>query len=283
MSSYWLDSIDNKTNYNKINENYECDVCIIGAGITGLTCGYYLSKLGLKVIIVEKDTIGQKASGNTTGKITYQHNLIYDYLIKSYGDKYAKAYLDANKEAISNIKNIVEVENIDCDFEFQSNYVYTTKQEEITKINAEIQALHLLGEDCELVTSSPLPFKIAGGIENKKQAQFNPALYMVGLANCITNCHSLIFCNSTASDFKKEDNSYVTFVNGYQIKSSHIIIASHYPFPKLARFLFYKNVSIYFLCLTELILTLLFLMVCISILLNRFTLFEMQNMEIKNY
>lgn len=248
MSSYWLDSVKDFKNFDKINSNYECDVCIIGAGLTGLTCGYYLSKQGLRVIVVEKDSIGQKASGNTTGKITYQHNLIYNYLINSYGKDFAKAYLNANKEAILNIKNIVDNENIDCDFEFQSNYVYTTNQDELTKIHAEIQALHSLDESSEFVTDCPLPFKIAGGLVNRNQAQFNSAKYMFGLADSIIKNGSLIFCNSLAEDFDKCDDGYVTLANGYKIKSNNVIVASHYPFKKISRFLFYKNVSVYFLC-----------------------------------
>lgn len=239
MSSYWLNLNRDLKSFNEIYSNYECDVCIIGAGITGLTCGYYLSKLGLKVIIVEKDSIGQKASGNTTGKITYQHNLIYDYLINSYGKNYAQAYLDANKESITNIKNIIDTENIDCDFEYQPNYVYTTNQDEVTKINAEIQALCSLNESAEFVTDSPLPFKIAGAILVKNQAQFHPMKYMLGLAKSITENNSLIFCNSMASDFEKDENDYVTFVNGYKIKSKNIVVATHYPFKKLSRILFY--------------------------------------------
>lgn len=97
LSSYWLNSIKEQPKFNKIDKNYQCDICIIGGGLTGLSCGYYLSCNGFKVIIVEKEIIGQKASGNTTGKITYQHNLIYDYLIRSYGEKFAKAYLTAKK------------------------------------------------------------------------------------------------------------------------------------------------------------------------------------------
>lgn len=248
MSSYWLDSTKNIINFDKIDANYECDVLIIGAGLAGLSCGYYLSKLGLNVIIVEKDEIGKKASGNTTGKITYQHNLIYSYLIDSYGKNYAKAYLNANKEAISNIKNIIDEENIDCDFEYQSNYIYTTSQNEVTKINAEIQALYSLGENCEFITNCELPFKIAGGLENKNQAQFNSVKYMFGLANCIRKNGSLIFCNSTASSFTRDENNYITLVNGHKVKSSYVIMASHYPFKKLSRTLLYQNVSVYFIC-----------------------------------
>ena len=248
MSSYWLNSIKEQPKFNKIDNNYECDICIIGGGLTGLTCGYYLSQIGFNVIIVEKDAIGQKASGNTTGKITYQHNLIYDYLIRSYGEKFAKAYLSANKEAILNIKNIIDCENIDCDFEYLLNYVYTTNQSELTKIHAEIKALNLLGENPEFVTNCDLPFKIKGAIKTDHQAQFNPMKYMIGLTNSIQKNNALIFENSTATDFKKNGNHYITYVNNYEIKSSNIIVASHYPFKKITRILFCQNVSVYFLC-----------------------------------
>lgn len=248
MSSLWLNSIKEQPKFNTIDGNYDCDICIIGGGITGLSCGYYLSRLGFRVIIVEKDTIGQKASGNTTGKITYQHNLIYDYLIRSYGEKFAKAYLNANKEAISNIKKIIDTENIDCDFEYQSNFVYTTIQSELTKIHAEIKALTLLGETPAFVTNCSLPFKIAGALETKKQAQLNLSKYMIGLSQSILKNNSLIFNNSTASDFERVGNNYITYVNNYEIKSNNIIVATHYPFKKLSRILFCKNVPIYIIC-----------------------------------
>lgn len=238
MSSYWQNSINKTLTFDKIDGNYECDICIIGAGLTGLSCGYYLSNLGFNVIIVDKDNIGQKASGNTTGKITYGHNLIYDYLIRSYGEKFAKAYLNANKDAISNIKNIIDTEKINCDYETVSNYVYTTNQSELTKIHAEIKALDSLGESPEFVTDCGLPFKIKGAIKINNQAQFNPMKYMAGLANAILKNNSMIFVNSTVSDFGKTDNGYITHVNNYEIKSSNIIVASHYPLKKIARILF---------------------------------------------
>ena len=81
MSSFWINSTEQSNIFNEIDGNYQADVCIIGAGICGLSTAYYLSKSGLKVIVLEKDNIGLKTSGHTTAKITFQHNLIYDYLI----------------------------------------------------------------------------------------------------------------------------------------------------------------------------------------------------------
>ena len=62
---------------------------------------------------------------------------------------------------------------------------------------------------------------------------------MMGLANSIIKNNSLIFCNSTASDFTKVNDDYITFVNGYKIKSKNVVVASHYPFKKISRSLLY--------------------------------------------
>ncbi len=208
MSSLWMNFIEDKTNFNSINSNKTCDVCIIGSGITGLSAGYYLSKKGLSVIILDKSDIGTKTSGNTTGKITYQHNLIYDYLINSYSEKFAKGYLDANKEAISNIKTIINEEQINCDFEMQSNYIYTTKQEKLSQIHNEIAALHLIGEETEFITEAPLPFKIVGALKNKNQAQINLSKFMQGLAQSIQKYGGRIYTHSLVTDVKNENNEY---------------------------------------------------------------------------
>lgn len=144
MNSYWIDSTKKLDKSNPIDSNCTVDVCIIGAGICGLSTGYYLAKNGLKVAIIDKDGIGKKASGNTTAKITLQHNLIYDYLINSFGKDFALGYFESNKQAISNIKNIIDSEEIDCDFEYQPNFVYTTDDEEVAKIKDEINSLNLL-------------------------------------------------------------------------------------------------------------------------------------------
>lgn len=144
MSSFWLDSVKNKPTFTTLDKNITTDVCIIGAGIFGLSCGYYLYKNGLKVTILDRNNILEKVSGHTTAKITSQHNLIYKYLVDSLGIKSAKQYLDANQSAISNIKDIIDIEDIDCDFEIQDSYVYTTDENEVEKIKLENKTVNSL-------------------------------------------------------------------------------------------------------------------------------------------
>ena len=144
MNSYWIDSTKELDKLSPIDENLTVDVCIIGAGICGLSTGYYLAKNGLKVLVIDKAGIGEKASGNTTAKITMQHNLIYDYLINSFGEEFALGYFQSNKKAIANIKEIIDAEQIDCDFEEQPNFVYTQNTEDAKKIKKEVNTLNHL-------------------------------------------------------------------------------------------------------------------------------------------
>lgn len=284
MNSYWISSMQSQKSQdlnienlnikknnkiiNPIDNNNKADVCIVGAGLTGLSTAYYLAQNGVKVAVIDKAEIGAKTSGHTTAKITLQHGLIYDYLINTFGFDYAFNYFRANEKAISNIKHIIDSENIDCDFEYKNNYVYTTSQNELTKIHNEIKAVNSLvsgnisnkqndtktiasnaentknnyvqDDYAQFVKDAGLPFKIAGAIETKNQAQFHPTKYMYGLARAIQNNGGLIFTNSLANDVQKYGDGYITYANDYTIKSKYIVIASHYPFINFPGFYFSK-------------------------------------------
>ena len=241
MNSFWINSIKNNKNFEKLNSNIETDVCIIGAGIFGVTCAYYLSNLGYNVTVLEKYKVGEKTTGHSTSKITSQHGLFYTYLINSYGNKFAKDYLDANEEAIKNIKDIIDKEKISCDFEYQNSYVYTTKKSELNSIKKEVDAVTSLGfQNCDFVTKAGLPFDIKGAVCFKNQAQFNALKYVLGLCEKITLKSGKIFTNTTVTDIKEENNSYITFTENNIVKSKYVIIASHYPFINFPGFYFTK-------------------------------------------
>ena len=241
MNSYWIDSTKNMDKSAPIDNDYIVDVCIIGAGICGLSTAYYLAKKGKNVIVIDKNLIGEKTSGHTTAKITSGHGLIYKYLIDSYGIEFARGYYDANEKAIENIKQIVDEENIKCDFEYQPNYIYTINKNEIEKIKDEVDSINDLDKDkAEFVTALDVPFETRGAIKMKDQAQFHPRKYMYGLAKSITQNGGLIFTNSVVKDVKRENKEYVTYTNNYKIKSKYVVLTTHYPFINSPGFYFSK-------------------------------------------
>ena len=243
MNSFWINNFKT-TSYDSLDENLNVDVCIIGGGITGISCGYYLARNNLKVCILEKDKIMKKTSGHTTAKITSQHGLIYKYLYDSYGEDTAKKYLDSNQEAITNIKNIIDSENIDCDFEFQNNYIYTTDTNGIKEIKDEVKTLKKLGFDARFLDKISLPIPdVKAAIEFHHQAQFNPIRYTEGLYEYITNHNGLIFEHSKVIKLKQEENKYNVYTKSNVVKAKYVIIATRYTIINFPGFHFLKMYS----------------------------------------
>lgn len=241
MGSLWIENTKNSKKFYKLEQDIETEVCVIGAGLFGLTTAYYLAKNNIPVVVVEAEKeIGLKVSGNTTGKITSQHGLFYDHLIKDYGEKFAWKYLESNGQAIKNIKNIIDENNIECDFEWQDNYVYTQKQDEVQQIKDEVEAVKRLGGKCEFTTKVELPFPVQGAIKFPNQAQFDARKYMLGLAEQITKNNGKIYTETRVEDLAKKGKEYVLITKEANIKAKKVVMATHYPIVSAPGFYFLK-------------------------------------------
>lgn len=110
-------------------------------------------------MILDRNKLAYSTTGYTTAKITSQHGLFYKYLIDNFGKGYAKDYYDANQQAIENIANIIQEENIECDFERQDAYVFTRSEQELSKIKDEVTAVKEIGGEAEFVEKIDAPIK----------------------------------------------------------------------------------------------------------------------------
>lgn len=225
----------------RLEEVVETEVCIIGGGITGISTAYELSKRSKKVVIIERDKLAEKTTGNTTAKITSQHGLFYDYLIENYGINFAKKYYMANEESIRNIENIIKEENIDCDLESQDAYVFTQDAKEIENIKKEVKAVNAIGGKAEFVQEiQPKLENIQGAIKFPNQAQFNPRKYLKGLVKKIIENGGEIYEESIAEKVKKDGDLYMIYTDKGTIKAKYVVIATHYPIINIPGFYFLK-------------------------------------------
>lgn len=191
-------------------------------------------------IIERKENIGIGISGHTTAKITSQHGAIYHYLQNQYGLDFAKKYFLANEEAIFNIENIIKENNIDCDFEKQSSFLYSTSKDEEIKLKNEFDAVSKINKEAKLRTDVKLPLEITSAIEFPNQAMFNPYKYINSLADKIIEKDGDIFVNTTCYDVDKENDMYVCKTENNNIYAKNVVIATHYPFLNIPGFYFSK-------------------------------------------
>ncbi|AOY75243.1 FAD-dependent oxidoreductase [Clostridium formicaceticum] len=227
--SYWLASTE-KTDYPTLQEDLVVDVVIIGGGMTGITAATLLKKEGLKVAIIEADGILQGTTGHTTAKITSQHGLIYDKIKNQMGEEKARQYADANQSAIHMIADLIKEKNIDCDFSWQSAFVYTQSETYVQKIANEAKTAAFLDIKATYTEDLPLPFPIKAAVAFEGQAQFHPRKYLLALAKEIPGDGSYIFENTKAVDIEEKNPAIVITEKGPRVFAFNVIIASHYPF-----------------------------------------------------
>lgn len=238
--SFWIKTTDT-TNYPKLEKDINVDVCIIGGGIVAAITAYLLSNSGLNICVLEKDKVCTGVTANTTAKITSQHGLFYNYLANNFSFDFARQYLNSNEEALSLIKNIIEKENIDCDFEMQDAYVFTTSQQEADKINEEVKIVNKLGVNAEYLTNIPLPIKnILAAIKFPNQAQFHARKYVLSLFDIISKNGVKIYENSKVVDINYSPDNYTINTDSNSVTAKYVVIATHYPIKNFPGFYFLK-------------------------------------------
>ena len=177
MDSVW--SVDcGLPHFKRLTGNINTDVLIIGGGLAGILCAYFLQEQNVDYVLTERKTICSGVTKNTTAKITAQHGLIYHRLMKSEGNEKARMYLDANQEAVR--KFAVLCSSIDCDFEEKTAYVYSKNDRR--KLEEEAEALERLGISARVTEESRLPFGTAGAVSFPGQAQFHPLKFVSAVA-----------------------------------------------------------------------------------------------------
>ena len=214
--SLWTDTMP-LPEFEPLQGDTKTDVLVIGGGLCGILCAYTLKQAGVDCLLVEGNRIASGITKNTTAKITSQHGLIYDRLIRSFGVEKAEGYLDANEKALERYRSLCQA--MDCDFEEKSAFVYALQDR--AKIEREIQAVNRLGFPAEFAGNLPLPFATAGAIRFPHQAQFHPLKFIAHLAKGLP-IHEHTFVRNM------EGNTAITSQG--RITAEQIIVATHFPF-----------------------------------------------------
>lgn len=216
MLSVWTANSEFNS-FPNLQGDIKTQVAVIGGGITGILCAYMLKQKGVDCVVLEADRVCKGVTQNTTAKITSQHGLIYNKLIKGFGIEKAQIYLTANENAVKRYRELCK--NIPCDFETKDNYVYSVNN--LRKIEDETHALVRLGFNPDFASEIPVPISIEGAVKFENQAQFNPLKFLSHIAKNLQ-----IYENTKVIEIR--GNEALTF-NG-KVTADYFIVATHFPF-----------------------------------------------------
>ena len=216
MLSVWKD--DSKLpEFEKLRGDLKTDVLIIGGGMAGILCAYMLEKAGVDYALVEAETICSGITGNTTAKITSQHGLIYDKLVREFSIEEARMYLSANEAALEKYRELCA--DIDCGFEIKDSYVYSLSDR--NKLEKEMTALGKIGYPAELVENLTLPVRTVGSVKFNAQAQFDPLRFVSAIAKGLSIYEHTKVLELIGTKARTADG---------EINAEKVVVTTHFPF-----------------------------------------------------
>lgn len=216
MASLWEETW-RPPEFPRLEGDVDTHVLVVGGGMAGVLCAYFLHRAGVPYVLAEADTIGSGITKNTTAKITSQHGLIYHQLVRRWGVERARQYLAAQEEALERYRTLCR--DIDCGFEEKDAYVYALDSRE--KIDRELSALERLGAPKEFAGALPLPFPVAGAVRFPRQAQFHPLRFLAAISNGL-HVYERTPVRQLAGTTAVTDRGRIT--------ARKIIVATHFPF-----------------------------------------------------
>lgn len=228
--SYWMDSIE-MPHCPSLSENIKADVCIVGAGIGGLTTAYLLMKEGKQVCVLEDHEIGSGQTGRTTAHFSTALDDRYFELEKWHGADGAKLAAESHRAGINQVAQIIKNESIDCDMDWVDGYLFVPENSTEEILFKELDAVSRAGMyDVELVVRAPLDFLDTGpALHFPRQLQLHPLKYLKGLAKAIIEGGGKIFTRTHVVEVKGGASAFVKTKDGFTVHGESIVVATNSP------------------------------------------------------
>jgi glycine/D-amino acid oxidase-like deaminating enzyme/nitrite reductase/ring-hydroxylating ferredoxin subunit len=214
-----------------LSRNMQADVCVVGAGIAGITTAYLLVREGKSVVVLDAGRIGGGMTERTTAHLTNAIDDQYFEIERLHGKKGAQLSAQSHTAAIDRIEAIIAEEGIECDFERLDGYLFTPPGDSSEVLERELKAAHRAGlTHVELIERAPIPdFETGKCLHFPQQAQFHPLKYITGLAHAIERDGGQIFTGTHVSNMEGGASAKVETSNGYTVTADAIVIATNSP------------------------------------------------------
>ncbi|HXN75451.1 MAG TPA: FAD-dependent oxidoreductase, partial [Gemmatimonadaceae bacterium] len=185
-TSVWMDTTE-VPQFQPLTQDLRANVCVIGAGIAGMTTAYLLARAGRAIVLIDDGPIGGGETSRTTAHLTAALDDRYYNIEVMHGEEGARLAAESHMSAIHRIENIASMEDIDCDFQRVEGFLFLGGESTRKDLERELEATHRAGiMDTQLVERIPFGFWDSGpALRFPRQATFHPLKYLKGLARAI--------------------------------------------------------------------------------------------------
>lgn len=228
--SVWMDTAELPLE-TPLAERTSADVCMVGAGIAGMTTAYLLAREGKSVVVLDDGPIGGGMTARTTAHLVNALDDRYFELERLHGEEGARLAAESHTAAINAIEAIVEQEAIKCEFERLDGYLFVPPRESQKVLDDELAAVHKAGlTDIEKVERVPWDSYDTGpALRFPRQAQFHPLKYLNGLAEAIKQKGGRIYTQTHATEIEGGKQARVETKGGGVVTAGSVVVATNTP------------------------------------------------------
>lgn len=209
----------------------DTDVCVIGAGIAGLSVAYELSRAGRQVVVLEARAVGAGETAQTTGHLSSALDDRYSELERMHGRDATRLAYESHDAAIQRIGQIVQHEGIDCGYERLDGYLFLAPGDSEDTLDSELAAARRAGYlDVERLARAPVGYFDSGPcLRFPRQAQFHSLRYLNGLCTAIERLGGRIFTHTRVTSVRGGRSARVETSSGSRVTARAVVVATNTP------------------------------------------------------
>jgi len=228
--SFYRQSVDDLNILNKLENNLDVDVCVIGGGITGVTSAFHLVNRGHRVVLLEARNIGSGASGRNGGQLSIGLRKSQQYLENKLGKNHAKELWTLGLEGVEEVKNFISKYKIHCAFEngvMQAGY-YSKDFISFLKDIEHMERFYNFNNyeyfDLNQIQDQINSKKYYSGLLNKSAYHLNPLKYLYGITKVILNMKVHIYENCPVETIEETNNGVKVKTKQCTVKAKYAVV-----------------------------------------------------------
>jgi len=229
---YWRTTVQMPDDSNLIPLPEKVDVAVIGGGFTGLSAARTLAKRGVKVAVLEANTIGWGASSRNGGMTLTGLKPSMHTVMKKYGRDVAQRLFQCSLDSVNTVEEIVEEENIDCGFARYGHLYVANKPKHYDSFSDEIEFMKKeFNHDIQLVSPNELKNEIGselyhGALVDKVSGGLNPAQYVTGLARGAEKAGATLHARARVNRLRREGTRFVIETERGTLSAESVLVGT---------------------------------------------------------
>jgi glycine/D-amino acid oxidase-like deaminating enzyme/nitrite reductase/ring-hydroxylating ferredoxin subunit len=207
------------------------EICVVGAGMAGLSVAYHLARAGRQVVVVEAGPgPGVGETNRSTAHVTSAVDDGFVELGRLFGAEGVRLVAESHAAAVNSVEGIVADEGIACHFRRVDGWLFNPPTGTGVDLEAEARAASRAGLDASMDLRAPLAgFHTGPAIRFAGQARMDPHAYAAGLARAAMGHGALLFANAPVASVEGGHPARVSTVQGWHVLADAVVVATNVP------------------------------------------------------